>query len=226
MTSNVAQDQASTEQKQSDKEYNFAQVRKQAEQADRRAQEAERRAAEAERRISEIERAAEERNASHVEEDSTDPYVDHKVLEKKLVKRESEQDKKYEKKIQEGVQRALEQDRNAQFVKQNPDFYQILTPDLLEKFAEKHPDLAESLQAMPDGFERQKLVYKNIKALGVHLKEAPKIQETINSNRRHPGLYQGSQVGASPYSSNSDFSQSGQKTAYDKMKDLQSRLRL
>jgi len=80
---------------------------------------------------------------------------------------------------------------------------------------------------MPAGFERQKLVYKNIKALGLH-KEKPRestIQEKIDANRRSP-YYQPSNVGSSPYGGTGDFSNNGQKNAYDKMQELKNRLRL
>jgi hypothetical protein len=79
---------------------------------------------------------------------------------------------------------------------------------------------------MPDTFERQKLVYKNIKAFGLDRPEAkqPSIQEKIDSNKRSP-YYQPSGVGSAPYASAGDFSASGQKQAYDKMKELQNRLR-
>jgi len=80
-------------------------------------------------------------------------------------------------------------------MKNNPDFYEVMNH--AQKFAERDPELAESILTMPEGFERQKLVYKNIKALGIHKKEEPKpsIQETIDKNRRSP-YYQPSGVGA------------------------------
>jgi hypothetical protein len=71
------------------------------------------------------------------------------------------------------------------------------------------------------------LVYKSVKALGLD-KPAQKqstIQEKVDANRKSP-YYQPSGVGTAPYNSQSDFSASGQKNAYDKMKELQSRLRI
>jgi hypothetical protein len=78
---------------------------------------------------------------------------------------------------------------------------------------------------MPEGFERQKLVYKNIKALGIHKKDEPKpsIQDKVDQNRRTP-YYQPTGVGTAPYANAADFSQSGQSAAYKKMKELQKRL--
>jgi hypothetical protein len=80
---------------------------------------------------------------------------------------------------------------------------------------------------MPEGFDRQKLVYKNIKALGLHkpaIKE-PSIQEKIDANRRSP-YYQPSGVANAPYSTVGDFSTAGQKNAYQKMQELKSKLRI
>jgi hypothetical protein len=80
---------------------------------------------------------------------------------------------------------------------------------------------------MPDTFARQKLVYKNIKALGLHRPEAkaPSVQEKIDANRKSP-YYQPSGVGTAPYQSVGDFSAGGQKQAYDKMQELKNRLRI
>ncbi len=96
-----------------------------------------------------------------------------------------------------------------------------------EKLYEHDPDLANDILELPKGFERQKVVYRNIKALGLHKEKSkePSIQEKIDSNRRSP-YYQPTGVGTNPYSSQGDFSQSGQKNAYDKMQELKSRLRI
>ena len=79
---------------------------------------------------------------------------------------------------------------------------------------------------MPEGFERQKLVYQNIKELGVDKPEQKQstIQEKVDANRRSP-FYQPTGVGTAPYATSGDFSQTGQKQAYAKMKELQARLR-
>jgi hypothetical protein len=80
---------------------------------------------------------------------------------------------------------------------------------------------------MPEGFERQRLVYENIKALGVDkpISKEPSVQEKIEANRKSP-YYQPSGVGAAPYASQSDFSAGGQKQAYEKMQELKNRLRI
>jgi len=120
--------------------------------------------------------------------------------------------------------KAQEKDREY-WLKNNPDFYEVLQN--AEKFAQKDPELAESILEMPDTFARQKLVYKNIKALGLHRPEvkAPSIQEKIDANRKSP-YYQPSGVGSAPYQSVGDFSTGGQKQAYDKMQELKNRLRI
>jgi len=80
---------------------------------------------------------------------------------------------------------------------------------------------------MPEGFERQKLVYKNIKALGLNMPEVkqPTIQDKIDANKRSP-YYQPSGVGTAPYASVGDFSSQGQKQAYAKMQELKNKLRI
>jgi len=120
------------------------------------------------------------------------------------------------------VNHAVREERKNNWIKSNPDFYDILQQ--ADKLAQKDPELAESILDMPESFERQKLVYKNIKAMGLHKPEvkAPSIQEKIDSNKRSP-YYQPSGVGTAPYASVGDFSQTGQKQAYAKMQALKAK---
>jgi hypothetical protein len=163
----------------------------------------------------------------HKDEDEIDsePYVDHKKLSKTLAKFGEQNQKQTETQIQKAVNMALQEERKQNWIKNNPDFYQTL--QLADKFAEHDPELAETILEMPEGFERQKLVYKNIKALGLH-NPKPKessIQEKIDANRRSP-YYQPSGISSSPYSQQGDFSQVGQKNAYEKMQALKNQLRI
>lgn len=168
---------------------------------------------------------AQQRKQVDDDEDDSEPYVDNKKLNKTLAKFGEQNQKQTQSEIQSAVQTALRDERKQNWIKNNPDFYEVLQH--AEKFAQKDPELAESILEMPEGFERQKLVYKNIKALGLHKPEtkAPSIQEKVDANRKSP-YYQPSGVGTSPYSSQSDYSSGGQKQAYDKMQELKNRLRL
>jgi actin-related protein len=208
-----------TENKPSDKELNFrnleARYQKELDKERSARLEAEKIAQEAQSR----------RNTKDDEDEDSDPYVDHKKLERKL-NRFGEQTKQQTKQdIQSAVQQALSEERKQNWMKNNPDFYDVLQH--ADRFAQKDPDLAESILEMPEGFERQKLVYKNIKALGLHKPEQkqPSIQEKVDANRRSP-YYQPSGVGTAPYASAGDFSSSGQKNAYDKMQALKATLRI
>lgn len=175
----------------------------------------------------EANRLAQERSRTnaHEDEDDSEPYVDHKKLNKTLAKFGEQTQKQTQSEIQKAVQVALHEERKQNWIKNNPDFYEVLQH--AEKFAQKDPELAETILEMPEGFERQKLVYKNIKALGLHKPEMkqPSIQEKVDANRRSP-YYQPSGVGSAPYQSAGDFSAGGQKQAYDKMQELKNRLRL
>lgn len=164
---------------------------------------------------------------SHSDDDDSDaePYVDHKRLRKEQAKFGQQIKQETQSEINKAVQMALRQERENNWMKNNPDFQEVMGH--AEKFAQLDPELAETILEMPAGFERQKLVYKNIKALGLHkapVKETS-IQEKIDANRRSP-YYQPSGVGSSPYSTTGDYSNAGQKNAYDKMQELKSRLRL
>lgn len=222
MTAQTPQSQvqvAPVENKVSDKELNFRNL-----EAKYQRELAQERAARAE-----VERKLEEKTRPHSPDDEDndgEPYVDNKKLNKKLANFAQQQNQQTQSDIQKAIDTAVAAERKANWLKNNSDFYDVLQH--AEKFAQHDPELAETILQMPEGFERQKLVYKNIKSLGLHKPEAkpPSIQEKIDANRRSP-YYQPSGVGSAPYAgSQSDFSQTGQKQAYEKMQELKSRLRI
>lgn len=203
-----------------DKEYNFAQMRKQLDQ-ERQAR------IQAEERVAHFEKTSQQKSFSLEEEDDSEPYVDHKKLKKTLSQFGQQNKQETADIVQQEVQKALSEERKQNWIKNNPDFNSVMESSTIQKFAEADPELAESILQMPDGFERQKLVYRNIKALGLD-KPAPKqssVQDKIDANRRSP-FYQPSGVGSAPYHSAGDFSDNGQKNAYSKMQELKNRLRL
>jgi len=174
----------------------------------------------------ELQRLLQERQRPPSEDDDDDePYVDKKRLKKSMAQVREEAAKESQSVVQREVQKALAQERQQNWIKQNGDFHEVMQH--AQKLYEKDPELAETILEMPEGFERQKLVYKNIKALGLHKKPEPEqsIQSKIDQNRRSP-YYQPSGVGTAPYNNTGDFSPVGQKSAYDKMQELKSRLRL
>jgi len=164
--------------------------------------------------------------ANDDDEDDGEPYVDTRKLNKKLAKFGEQTQKQTQSEIQRAVQMALEEERKKNWMKNNPDFYDIMQH--ADKFAQADEELAETILSMPEGFDRQKLVYKTIKAMGLHKPPEDKksgIQDKIEANRRSP-YYQPSGVGTAPYASTGDFSSTGQQQAYNKMKELQKKMRL
>lgn len=211
----------SPEQQNEDKDHNFNLIRKKLEK-ETAAREA------AEQRALKAEQAAQERLKASIEdddEDDEDPYIDKRRLQKKFSRFEQEIEKKIEAKAEEKARRIMEKEKQIQWMRNNSDYDQVMSH--AQKFAEMDPELAETILEMPEGFERQKLVYRNIKALGLHLssKKEPSIQEKIDSNRKSP-YYQPSGVSSPPFASSGDYSPTGIKSAYDKMQELKGRMRL
>lgn len=161
------------------------------------------------------------------DDDDAEPYVDKRKLKKELNRFGEQAKQQTSQEIQQAVQQALDQERTKNYLKENSDFNNIMGSDVVQKFADLHPRLAENILRMPEGFERQKLVYENIKALGLDKPQSkqPSIQEKIDANRKSP-YYQPNGVGSAPYSNASDFSTQGKKNAFDKMQELKARLRL
>ena len=213
------QDQVTVEQneqkKQSDKEHNFRMIeaKHQRELAQERA-----RAQDLERQLHEKSRVVVE------EEDDDEPYVAPKKLEMKLARFEEKTKKTTQEDIRQAVQIAIEQERNKNWLESNSDFDEIMSEQNVQKFISKHKALADSISHMPQGFEREKLVYANIKELGVHKSEVKtsSIQNKIDANKNTP-YYQPSGVGSAPYNQVGDYSAQGQKKAYEKMKELKSK---
>ena len=144
-----AQEPVQTQPQDNDKEYNFAQLRKQAEQERYYRQQAELKAAELEKQLQTRSAPAEE------EDDDSEPYVDKRKLKKELSRLEQNSKQITQNEVQRQVQQALADERKQNWMKSNPDFYEVMQN--AEKFAQKDPDLAETILEMPDTFERQKL---------------------------------------------------------------------
>jgi hypothetical protein len=226
MSVNPQEIQAAEAPKQSDKELNF---RKQEEMFKRQLEQERNARLAAEEKVAQL--AQQTLNKAHViddDDDSDEPYVDRRRLEKRLGKVVQQVGNDTDTKIQNAVQQALAAERRTQWLKNNPDFQEVMSH--AQAFADRDPELAETILEMPDGFERQKLVYKNIKALGLHKKQEdqPKIQDRIDSNRRSP-YYQPSGMSAPGYgisNGGKDISPAEGQNAYKKMMELKSRLRI
>lgn len=182
--------------------------------------------AEKEARIAELQSSrSSQRNDPEDDENDDEPYIDRKKLGKALSKFEQKAKQETTQDIKQEVAQALAQERQNNWLENNPDFYDIMSH--AEKFAEKAPGIAKSILSMPESFERQKLVYETIKTMGIHKPvEAPStIQNKIDQNRKSP-FYQPSGTAGAPYASQSDFSPAGQKSAYDKLQELKRNLRI
>lgn len=223
MTAQEQNQQQPQEVKQNDKEHNFRALEAKMMQERNARLEAERRVLEAERMLQE--RQAQSNNRSDEDEEDDQPYVDHKRLNKSLASFEKRMEMKIDQKAEEKARRMMDESKKTDWLRRNPDFYDVLQH--AEKFAQEAPDLAETILEMPEGFERQKLVYSTIKRMGIDkpMVKQPSIQEKIDSNRKSP-YYQPSGVGAAPYAAAGDYSPSGQKNAYQKMQELKNKLRI
>ena len=190
----------------------------------------------AEERAVAAERAAQERARSSPlneedDDDDSDPYIDKRKLNKKLAKFGEQTKQQTQQEIQMAVAQALDNERRENYIKDNPDYKKIMNDEeMLSNFALKHPRLAENILKMPESFERAKLVYETIKTVGFDRPEqkGSSVQDKVDANRRSP-YYQPSAPGTAPYATgptSKDYSESDKKNAYDKLKELKSRLRI
>jgi hypothetical protein len=205
-----------------DKEHNLGILRKQIEQERLSKMEMERKI---EMLSQEVEEARRIREEASDPVDDNEPYIDHKLLDKKLSALKKEFVKDIDKRAEEKARAILNEERRTNYLDANRDYNDTMSMDNLRKFSEKYPDVARCILHMPEGFERDRLVYENMKALGITRKEEakPPIQQTIDNNRKNI-FYQPGTVGAPPFAMQGDFSPTGQKAAYAKIKELKARI--
>ena len=208
---------AATSPVEQEKQHNFAELRKIAEQ-ERYAR------IQLEQEVAQLKSAM---APKHVDEDddNNDEYIDRKNLKKAMEKTKHQTTQE----VEQTVRKALDQERRNNYLDQNSDFEKIMNSDLVQKFADTNPRLAKAILAMPESFERQQLVYENIKSQRLDApvpKEVP-IQDKIDQNKRSP-YYQPSGIAASPYGGvgGKDYSDADKKNAYDQIKALQKKIRI
>lgn len=164
------------------------------------------------------------------EEEDDEPYVDRKKLDKTLNKFANKSREETKSEIQRAVNEALNNERQNSWLKTHPDFYEVMQH--AQAFADKNPDLAEDyLDLEAADFKKQKMVYNNIKAMGIHKKEEPKpsIQDQIKDNKKGY-FYAPSGIGSPPFqpfiAGGKEYSQEEQKAAFHRMRQLQEKLRV
>lgn len=199
-----------TNQKPNDKEYNFSQIRQQLEREKQEKQYLK-------EEIEKLKKVTQEKLGD--DDDYDEPYIDRKRLKKELGKVVEQTKAETDTKIEQIVAKALSEERKQAWLKEHPDFEEVVSH--AQKVEDHDPDLAKMILRMPDEFDRYKMVYKHLKATGMHKPPEAKtsIQDKIDQNRRSP-YYQPSGVAAAPYNNTGDFSDSGRKNAWHKMQEL------
>lgn len=159
------------------------------------------------------------------EEDDNYDYVDRRQLKKTLSSFQQNIQKEIEEKAEIKARQLIEKEKINDYLKKNPDFSLTMNDqNVIAKFAEENPLIAETLVNMPESFERQKLIFETIKALKKTSEPVKgfSAQQRINNNM-HGSYYQPSGISNEPSPLGGDFSEAGMKAAYAKVKELQSR---
>lgn len=156
--------------------------------------------------------------------DDDDEYIDKRKLTRQFTDFEKKLDTKIDTAAEKKARMMLQERDKERWQKENDDFYQVLEKHA-DEFQKQYPHLAQSILNVADPFERQRMAYENIKALGLN-KPKESIQDTVNQKQQSP-YYQPTNIGNSPYSNTSgDYSPAGRKNAYEQMKALQQKLRI
>jgi hypothetical protein len=207
-----------------DKELNFAQLRKQKDQLAYQL-EAERaqRNQEIEALKAQMQELKSHRSRVEDEEDSSEPYVDNKRLDRKLQSLEQKFDRKVEERARAIVNEENQKNFMVRLRSEYKDFDDVLTEDNAAKLEQTNPKLAQLILNVPDEYQRRLMAYEAIKLAGFNKKAEPVMQAKVDQNARNPYYHPQSSGSGTP--TMGDFSKAGQKAAYEKMKALQSSYR-
>lgn len=216
---------AQSEVKQNDKEFNFARLRQEKERAIAAAEEAISQKQRLEQEIEKIRGQQQKMRAPEFEdEDEADdePYVNKKGLKRVLSKLDQNIESKIDERAQAIARKILDEERQKNFVFQLKseyrDFSDVVTADSLEKLDKANPRMAGIIDRMPDGYEKGQMIYETIKTMGLHKKPEASVKEKVEQNMRNP-YYHPSTAGQGSVTMG-DFTQAGQKAAYDKVSAL------
>lgn len=160
------------------------------------------------------------------DDDDDDGYVDakkFKKLKKELQQNTSQYAKKTEAEIERKVREELEKKEIKNWFESHKDYEEVVSTENCQYLIENHPQLARIIESLPQGFQKQQLAYETLKNLASKSKEKEDVQNQIYKNQ-HGAHYHPSGHGTMPYSKNVDFSQTGQKKAYEKMMEMKRRM--
>lgn len=211
------------DEKPSNREENLRNLVKKAERAEMERDQERAEKAQLLQRMQELEARMNQSNSSDDLELEDEGYIETRKLKKVLARFEQKIDQKMDQKTEQNARRLLDEERQRSSIyhlkTEYRDFDQVMTEDTVNRFAEKHPGMANTIMKIPDEYERKKMAYEAIKTLGLHEKksETP-IQERVDRNQKNL-YFTPSGVGTSSHPAG-DFSKSGQKAAYEKMKSL------
>lgn len=179
-------------------------------------------------RLSQLEENAKKQPVQQDLDDDSEPYVDKKRLGKEMSKLKESLAVEIDRKAEEKARALLAEEKRKDFFKNNKDFHEVMQQDVIRKFIDEQPGLSEDLETLPDNFERQKVVYRMIKALNENKPVAPAAPAQPKSPlaaafdaRKSAMAYQPGGSSGGPFQSMGDFSQGGMKNAYDRFKSLQ-----
>lgn len=231
MTEGVnSQEVAQPEKKASDKEFNFRRLEAEREKEREARIKAE---LEAQMRQKELEEIKEylkpkEKDPFDDSDDVIDPELRSRI-EAKLAKERSTFERKAEeiaKSTYERIQREKEEAEKKNYLQklrgEFKDYDDVVSEQNLAVMFEKDPVFAEAALKIPDDYDRRKLVYARIKALGPQ-EEAPSVKDKVLENQKNPYHVPS---GSAPTSNAVDYdlnTRESREAAYKRLKQAQRR---
>lgn len=213
----------------SDKDVNFANLRKQAEEARYVASQAQLENQRLQQELESLKRQV-SRPVEEEDDETSEPYIDKKALKRELNRFKANLDQEVESRVARRLEEAQSRDFVYRLKAEYKDFDDILTPENASKLEQVDPDFAKEILAERDEYRKRKLAYHAIKAAGIHRKVEPPremtAEEKIEANKRNP-YYRPSASGQGTPSAPAVHSLGGQryseadrKAAWERLKGM------
>jgi len=158
-------------QKQNDKDYNFAQLRKGKEQLEKQVQELQ-------SHVNSLDQKSNQR-AIQEEDDGID---DEDIIEGRHLKKVNQELKALREQLNKEQSLAVQDRLNMKF----SDFDKVVSKENVEKLKMTEPELYTSIVSSPDLFSKGVSAYKTLKALGIVAEDFSSEKETVQSNHKKP----------------------------------------
>jgi len=198
-TDSVPTEQKTIQPKESAQSLNFKAIKEQKERVERERDDALRKYQELE--ASQRQQIAQPQQQTALDEDLSLRIGDDELAEGKHLSKLDKKIRKLEQQLMEATQRTTAMTMESKLIAEHSDFYSIVTEENVKTLAAIDPDVAAGLAAIPNEYNKAKVVYKLIKRYGIPEENKPNPDKELaqkNAAKPKPSASVAPQTGDSP----------------------------